>query len=59
MPTPAWVNLERITAERMDLYRQVPPSGENIFVSIEPFQVGDSVPTEDEIEWLVRKIRNN
>ena len=47
---PAWVNLERIMAERIDLYFQVPPPGENIPVSVDPFQVKDLVPTEDKIE---------
>ena len=48
---PAWVTLEQITAERVELYSYVPPPGENIPVSIDPFPVDDSVPMEDEIEW--------
>ena len=48
-PPPARVTLEWITAERMDLYHHVPPPGENIPVSVEPFQVEYSVPTKDEI----------
>ena len=51
MPPPAQVTLKRITAERVDLYRHIPPLGENIPVSVEPFPVEDLVPTEDEIEW--------
>ena len=43
----------------MDLYRQVPPPGENIPVSVKLFQVEDLVPTEDEIERAVRQIRKN
>ena len=46
---PAQVTLERITAKRVDLYSYVRPPWENILVSIEPFPVEDSVPTEDEI----------
>ena len=38
-------------AERVELYSYVPPPGENIPVSIDPFPVDDSVPMEDEIEW--------
>ena len=41
------------------MYRQVQPLGENIPVPIYPFQVKESVPTEDEIEWKVQKIQNN
>ena len=36
---PASVTLERITAERIDLYLQVPPPGGGIPVYIYPFQV--------------------
>ena len=39
--------LERITAEQTELYRQVPPPGENIPVTVEPTLINDSVPTED------------
>ena len=53
-PPAAWFNLERITVERMDLYCHVPPTGNNIPVSVEPFQGEDLVPMEDEIEWEVR-----
>ena len=38
-PPPAWVTLERITADRIDLYLQVPPPGGGIPVYIYPFQV--------------------
>ena len=37
----AWVTLKWITSERVDLYRHVPPPGENIPVSVEPFPVED------------------
>ena len=40
--------------ERVDLYRYVPPPGDNIPVSVEPFLVDDLVPMEDEIEWAVK-----
>ena len=56
---PAWVTLEYITAERVDLYRHIPPPGENIPVSVEPFPVEDLVPTEDEIECAVKWIQNH
>ena len=38
-PPPAQVTLERITAERVDLYIYVPPPGSNIPISFEPFLV--------------------
>ena len=45
--------------EQVDLYRYVPPQGENIPVFVEPFQVDDSVPTKDEIECAVKQLRNH
>ena len=58
-PPPTWVTPDWIMVEHVDLYRQVPPPGEKIPVSVKLFQVEDSVPTEDEIERVVRQIRKN
>ena len=44
-PPPARVTLERITAEQVDLYRHIPPPGENIPVSVDPLPVEELVPT--------------
>ena len=45
-PPPARVTLERITAERVKLHSYVPPPGTKIPISVQPFPVDDSVPTE-------------
>ena len=58
-PPPARATLERITAERTALYSQVPSPGENIPVTVEPAEIDDSVPTEDEIAEAVTKLRRN
>ena len=58
-PPPARATLERITAEQTELYRQVPPQRENIPVTVDPTHIDDSVPTENEIEAAVKKIRRN
>ena len=58
-PPPARATLERITAERVNLYSYVPSLGENIPVSVKPVEVDDSVPTEDKIEEAVKKLRRN
>ena len=58
-PPPNRVTLEQITVDWVDLYSYVPPPGENIPISVEPFPVDDSVPTEDEIEWAVKRLRNH
>ena len=58
-PPPARATLERITAEQTELYRRVPPPGENIPVNVDPTNIDDLVPTEDEIEAAVKKLRRN
>ena len=58
-PPPARATLERITAERVDLYRYVPSLGDNIPVTVRPVQVDNSVPTEDKIEKAVKNLRRN
>ena len=58
-PPPAWVTLYCIMAERVDLYRYVPPPGGDISISAEPFLVEYSVPTEDDIYWAVKQLRNH
>ena len=45
--------------ERFALYRYVPPPGENIPVTIQPFLVYDSVTEEGGIEWAVKRLHNN
>ena len=59
VPPPARAMLERITAEQVDLYNYVPSPGENIPVTIKSGEVNDLVPTEDEIEEAVKKMRRN
>ena len=56
---PAWVTLERITAERVELYSYVPPPGTKIPIYVQPLPVDDSVPTEDKIEWAVMQLSNH
>ena len=58
-PPPTRVTLERITAERVELYIYVPPPGTNIPISVQPFPVDNSVPTEGKIEWVVTQLRNH
>ena len=51
--------LKWVTAERAKLYSRVPPLGDTIPVTIEPFEVEDGVPTEAEVEWEVKRLQNN
>ena len=59
MPLPARAMLERITAERVDLYSYMPSPGANIPVTVRPVPVYDLVPTEDEIEEAVKNLQRN
>ena len=59
-PPPARATLRWVTVERVALYSRIPPPpGDNIPVAIEPFAVEDGVPMEAEIEWAVKRLRNN
>ena len=58
-PLPARATLERITAEKVELYSYVPPPGENIPVTVTPSDVDDLVPTEDETAEAVKKLKRN
>ena len=58
-PPPAQATLERITAERVELYSKVPSPGDNILVTVNPAEIDDSVPTEDEIAEAVTKFGRN
>ena len=61
-PPPARFTLEQITANCVELYRAVPPPlppGENTPTSVMPAHVYDYVPTEEEVEWVVRRLKGN
>ena len=58
-PPPAQVTLKRIMVERVDLYRYTPPPKENIPVSVDPLPSDELVPTEDGIEWAVKRLQNH
>ena len=55
-PPPDRATLNQVTAERTKLYSRVPPPGDTIPVTIEPFAVEDGVPTEAEVEWAVKRL---
>ena len=44
VPLPTQITLERIMEERVMLYRNIPPPGKNIPISVDPFPVDDLVP---------------
>ena len=46
-------------AERVVLHHHIPRPGENIPISVDPLQLDESVPMEDDIEWAVQRMRDN
>ena len=56
---PARVTLKQFTGNQVDLYSYMKPPGENLPISVETFSVDDSLPTEDDIEWAVTRLRNH
>ena len=52
--SPARITLKRIAAEHVELYRAIPSPGENIPKYVNPSHIYDSVPIEEDIDWLVR-----
>ena len=58
-PPPARVAIATMTAERVELYRPVPPLGQPIPVGVQPFLVDDSILEDEEIAWAVRRLRLN
>ena len=51
--------LEHITAERAELYRQVPPPGESTPIETDPFVISESITSMEDIEWSVRRLRHH
>ena len=58
-PPQARVALTTMRAERKDLYRHVPPTGEPIPVEDLTLLVDHEIPEGEEIAWEVRRIRLN
>ena len=55
---PAQITLEQIMAEQVALYGHIPAPGENTPLFVEPFLVDYLVPTEEEIDWAVQRLRS-
>ena len=57
-PPPCYLQLERQTADREELYRRRDPPGEPIPIHVEPFDVNDEVPPDGEIRAAVKRLSN-
>ena len=55
----ARITIDQITAERVALHHHIPPLGENTPIPVDPLPVDYSVPIEENIEWAVRRLRDN
>ena len=57
-PKPSREELSTVTEEYANLYTRSTPPGEPIPVLVDPFDVSDEVPSEDEIAAAVRGLRS-
>ena len=48
-PTPSRVAISTMTEEWVELYRHVPPPGQQIHLGVQPLPVYDSIPEDKEI----------
>ena len=55
-PPPTRAAITTMKAEREALYRHVPLLGQPISVEVQPFTVEDSIPAEEDISWVVRRL---
>ena len=53
---PSRVAITTMKAERVKIYRHVPPIGQSITVGVNPFLVENSTPEDEETAWTVRRI---
>ena len=55
-PPPVCISLAHITAEQVEVYRKVPPPGDNMTIETSPFSIDDYIPLMDKIEWSVYRL---
>jgi hypothetical protein len=58
-PPPSRDTLEKVTKERIDLYTKEAPPGDPIPIIVDPVEVSDEIPGEEEIADAVKRLRNN
>ena len=56
---PARITIKSITAEQVALHHHIPSPRENTPIYVDTFLVDELIPTEDDIKWAVRRLRNN
>ena len=55
-PPLSRVDIATMMAERVELYRYIPPPGHPIPVGLQPFQVDESILEDKYIAWSVRRL---
>ena len=56
---PARLTIVWILAEQVALHHHIPPPGDNIPIYDDTLLLDELVPTEENVEWVVRRMRNN
>ena len=59
VPPPDRLSIKQITVEGVVLYHYLPPLGDNTPIYVKPLPMDYSLPMEDEIEWAVRRLKDN
>jgi len=55
---PSFEDMTRLTDEMEDMHKRVDPQEEPIPTLIAPYEIDDSVPTEDEITLAVKRLKS-
>ena len=58
-PPPARVSIATMTVERVEMFWHIPMLGHPITVGVQLFPVEKSIPEEEDIAWLVRRLLLN
>ena len=57
-PAASQLSLAAQTAERVDLYRKVPPPGDPLLIHVDKADIPDSPPSDGELRDVVRGLQN-
>lgn len=57
-PKPCFDSMEKQTTEREELHRKVSPPGDPIPINVEPKEVVDDRPEDEELRGVVRGLHN-
>ena len=57
-PQPCFQTVDKQTLERMELYRERASPGDPISINVDPFEIQDEMPDDDNIRGVVKGLKN-